>query len=98
MESTNKESLGKVYHRLSQVEGALKGLAAMFIVSNDEIPLEKEELFGLGYLLQILSQETRKVEDFLRCGKIEDDFALDDDAPYDDDDDNDDDDDDDEKK
>ena len=84
MELTNKKTLDKACHRLSQVEGAIRGLGAMFIISGNEIPLEREELFGLGYLLQILSQETRKVEDFLRCGKIEDDFALDDDAPYDD--------------
>ena len=92
MESTKKEALEKAYNRLSQIEEAMRGLGAMFTVTNHQLPLEGEELYGLGCLLQIISRETSRVEQFLRCGEIQNDLAP---APDDDDDD---DDDDDEKK
>ena len=80
-----KSGMEKAHRRLEEVHCALEGLAGMFIISTDQIPLKSKELIGLGHLLKILSREAERVETFLRYDSVENDFMDDDDEDDNDD-------------
>ena len=62
MHTISEKALNKANNRLSELERAMQGLAAVFLMSSDEICLKGEEFCGLGHLMQIFARETRRVE------------------------------------
>ena len=69
MDHLNKKSFAKATQRIDGVRMALAGLAGVFTVASDEIPLEARELMGIGELLKVLSRELERAEEFLRSGR-----------------------------
>ena len=63
----NENLIGKVSDQLFSIEGSLKGLSGLFILATTDLCLDKNELFGIGQLLQILSNETLRSKKILDC-------------------------------
>ncbi len=57
---------GKTLDRLGDLSRSLTGVAGLFQAGSREIPLQNDELNGIGNLLYMLSNELLAVEDILR--------------------------------
>ena len=68
MDHLNKEKLEKVQMRLWRLSHAFKGVAGIFRGNKQELPLNNDELSGLGELFNIFSDELSTLEDILGCG------------------------------
>ena len=74
----NQKILDTACHHLLEIEGAMKGLGAVFIMAHNDITFTDRELSGIGELLRILSRENQRIVDVLRYGRTEDKFIDDD--------------------
>ena len=69
MDHLNKKIINDISHRLWGLEGSLMGLGALFEQAHDgDFCFESKEIFGIGQLLKVLSAETARLDDILRCG------------------------------
>ena len=64
----SKEKMEHVVTGLWEISSALKGLGAVFQSGQNEIPLDGDEWFGIGQILNVVSQKSSSLEDILRCG------------------------------
>ena len=69
LDHLNPKLIESICLRLSTLEGSLKGLAALFKQGANDSCFEADELFGLGQLLDGLSQESARLEDILSSGR-----------------------------
>lgn len=68
MDHLNQKVIDKVKERLWIICGSLRGLGSLFRQTNTSAVFETEELFGIGQLLEKLSEEVGILEDILNCG------------------------------
>ena len=69
MQHVTKKLLYKSCDRIGSVNGSLKGLGGLFTVGASDICLDGDEFYGIGLLLEKLSEELSAIEDLLRCGR-----------------------------
>ena len=62
LEKLNEESLAEVSHRLMHIRGAIEGIGGLCFTHGGEMPLETDEIHGLGLLFKMLNSELRQVE------------------------------------
>lgn len=68
IKNLDKKKMDDMAARLYQLEVSLNGLGSLFQYNKREMPLENEELFGIGALLKALSREASCLEDMLCDG------------------------------
>jgi hypothetical protein len=59
----------KICERLYILSSSLTGLGGLFLQTNRDMPLETEEMNGIGNLLQKLAEEAQVLEDLMRSGQ-----------------------------
>ena len=67
----SQKVLDKACHRLLEIEGAMKGLGAVFAMAHNDMTFTDRELSGIGELFRILSREAESIGDVLRYGPVE---------------------------
>ncbi|MCY4644693.1 MAG: hypothetical protein OXB88_08760 [Bacteriovoracales bacterium] len=61
----NENFVEEIGSRLWKLEYSLKGLAALFERSSGDPPLEKDEFFGIGQILENFAREISDLEDLI---------------------------------
>jgi hypothetical protein len=69
MDHVNSELIGYVKDRLFEISGTLKGCGALFKHVRDSTCLEENEFFGIGLLLDKVSDDISSLDDILGCGR-----------------------------
>ena len=69
MDHLNKKILEDIESRMGVIEGSLVGLGGLFenVSNNMDFCLDPDERFGISQLLKLMSSETSRVSDILRC-------------------------------
>ena len=67
----NQDMIDKIKDHLFSIEGSLKGLSGLFRLGDCELALDKNELFGLGQLLEILSNEAAHLRNIIDSNEVQ---------------------------